>query len=406
MPSWGPVDGLSDQQLAGAAGTTVEDIHRMFELGILLPRPEGGYSDGDLRRVRLAMACRDAGLPLDAIGRAIADGKISLAFLDLPTFRWARRLDETYGDVAAGHGVPVELVQSLYEAMGYAPPSPDESAREEILEILPIVAGARGVGIDDQVLVRTLRVYGENLRRIAEAETTVYHSHIEMPMLEAGLGEREMMERASQIGNQLVPFLDRALIAIYRRQQEHAWTGDIIEHIESALEEAGLHHRLATPPAMCFLDLTGYARLTEERGDQAAAELADRLAGLVQHVSQRHGGRPVKWLGDGVMFHFREPGGGVRGALEMVGRTAHSGLPPAHVGLDAGPVVYQNGDYFGRTVNLASRIAGVAAPGQVLVTDEVRRAADGNEIEFRPVGEVTLKGIPRPVHLHEALAAA
>ncbi|MGH2722789.1 MAG: adenylate/guanylate cyclase domain-containing protein [Actinomycetota bacterium] len=401
------MEGLNERQLADAAGTTTSDVRRFIDLGVLLPPEDGrAYTDGDLRRVRLAMACEEAGLPLDAIGRAIAEGKISLAFLDLPTFRWARRLERSYGEVAADHGVPVELVQSMHEALGYAPPSPDEPAREEILEILPIVAGSRGVGIEDDVLLRTLRVYGENLRRIADAEATVYHGHIEMPMLEAGLGEREMMDRATQIGSQLVPFLDRALMAVYRRQQEHAWTGDIIEHIESALEEAGLHHRLATPPAMCFLDLTGYTRLTEERGDQAAAELSDRLAGLVQHVSQRHGGRPVKWLGDGVMFHFREPGGGVRGALEMVGRTVDSGLPPAHVGLDAGPVVYQNGDYFGRTVNLASRIAGVAAPGQVLVTEDVRRATEDDGIEFRPVGPVSLKGIPRPVPLHEALAGA
>lgn len=382
-----------------------EDVRRLVELGIVL-RPEDGHPwrDGDVRRVRLAMACEDAGLSLDAIGSAIRDGKLSFAFLDLAGFRWAERLDRTYADLAAEFGLPVELLLAMYEAVGMVPPFGQERAREDDLELLPIVAAARALGLDDSVLLGTLRVYGESLRRIAEAEAAVYHAHIEMPLLHAGLGERQMMDRATEMGSSLVPLLDRALLATYRRQQEHAWTADIIEHVESALEDAGLHHRLPRPPAMCFLDLTGYTRLTEERGDHAAFELADRLAGLVQQVSQRHGGRPVKWLGDGVMFHFREPAGGVRAALEMVDRTAAAGLPPAHVGMDAGPVVFQNGDYFGRTVNLASRIAGVAQPGQVLVTDGVREAT-GEGVTFHPIGPVPLKGVSRPVELFEAMAA-
>ena len=96
--------------------------------------------------------------------------------------------------------------------------------------------------------------------------------------------------------------------------------------------------------------------MTEERGDEAAAELAARLTPLVQRTAERHGGKVVKWLGDGVMFHFREPTGGVVAALEMIGAIAAAGLPPAHVGLHTGPVVFQGGDYFGRTVNLAARI--------------------------------------------------
>ena len=122
---------------------------------------------------------------------------------------------------------------------------------------------------------------------------------------------------------------------------------------------------------MCFLDLAGYTRLTEERGDRAAAALVSSLAHLVEQVSLPHGGQPVKWLGDGVMFHFKCPGRAVVAALEMVERAPQAGLPPAHVGLHAGPVVFQDGDYFGRTVNLAARIAGHAGPGQVLVSDQV-----------------------------------
>jgi hypothetical protein len=88
-----------------------------------------------------------------------------------------------------------------------------------------------------------------------------------------------------------------------------------------------------------------------------AADLATTVARLVQRSSVQHGGKPIKWLGDGVMFYFRDPGPGVRAALEMVDGLAAAGLPPAHVGLHAGPVLFQEGNYFGQTVNLSARIA-------------------------------------------------
>ena len=134
---------------------------------------------------------------------------------------------------------------------------------------------------------------------------------------------------------------------------------------------------LHRPPAVCFLDITGYTRLTEERGDEAAADLAAKLATLVRRSSQEHGGQAVKWLGDGVMFYFPDPGQGVLAALDMVEGVATHALPPAHVGIHAGPVVFQEGDYFGRTVNVAARIAEYARPGEVLVSQEVVDAADG-----------------------------
>ena len=153
---------------------------------------------------------------------------------------------------------------------------------------------------------------------------------------------------------------------------------------------------------MCFLDITGYTRLTQERGDAAAADLATNLARLVERTSVKHGGRPVKWLGDGVMFFFKDPGPGVVAALEMVAGVAEAGLPPAHVGLHAGPVVFQEGDYYGQTVNLASRIAEYARPGEVLVSQEVVDAAGGSDVAFREIGPVELKGVGGAMRLHAA----
>ena len=156
---------------------------------------------------------------------------------------------------------------------------------------------------------------------------------------------------------------------------------------------------------MCFLDLVGYTRLTEERGDQAAAELAETLAVLVGRSSREHGGVPVKWLGDGVMVHFREPAGAVLAALGMVEELPAAGLPPAHVGVAAGPVVVQGGDYFGRTVNLAARIAAYASASRVLVSEPVVQRAPPQGVTFVELGLVQLEGIAHPVRLLEARRA-
>jgi adenylate cyclase len=214
-----------------------------------------------------------------------------------------------------------------------------------------------------------------------------------------------MLERQADLGSRMVPLIEQALLAIYHGQQEHTWRQSFVEHVEVALERAGLHRRMHRPPAISFLDITGYTRLTEERGDAAAADVAARLARLVERSSQEHGGRPVKWLGDGVMFYFREPGGAVLAALEMVEGAARHDLPPAHVGVHTGPVVFQEGDYFGRTVNLAARIAEYARPGEVVVSQEVADAANEAPVSFEEIGPVELKGVSGTLRLHTARPA-
>jgi adenylate cyclase len=402
-----PVAELTEEELARRAGASVGEVRRLSELGILTPG-EGSspFRVGDVARIRLVASCEAAGLSAEGIGKGIAAGQISLAFLDQPFFHSGQLSTISYRRMAEEGGVPLELIQDLHEAMGFPRPDPDQAARGDDLESMKAVQLSLAAGVPPDALVRIMRVYGDSLRRIAEAEAQVYHAQIELPMLRSGMGERQMRELATEFSTHAVPVVDASLLSVYRRHQERAWIADLIEHVETALDEAGLANRRVTkPPAMCFLDLSGYTRLTEERGDEAAAELAANLAQLVQRASLPHGGRPVKWLGDGVMFHFVDPEGAVVSALEMVEQTPAAGLPPAHVGLNAGPVVLQDGDYFGRTVNIAARIAGRALPSQVLVSDEVVALCDAPGVEFRRVGPVELKGVARPVTVHEAVRA-
>ena len=105
---------------------------------------------------------------------------------------------------------------------------------------------------------------------------------------------------------------EQALLAIYRGQQSHVFMANILGGFETMLARTGRRVKVEHPPAMCFLDITGYTRLTQERGDAAAADLASTLARLVERTSVQHGGRAVKWLGDGVMFLLQGPGPGRR----------------------------------------------------------------------------------------------
>jgi adenylate cyclase len=403
------VERLTEAQLAERSGASVQDIRRLTEHGVLNPGDhEPRFSLGDLRRIRLALSCEEGGIPLEAIGQAIRDRKLSLGFLDLPHYSiFAELSDTTFEGLERQSGLPMEVLVAIREAMGGGRPDPRERVRGDDLEVIPTVQLAREAGVPDEALIRLLRVYGESLRRVADAETYIYHSYFELPLLASGMTQAQILESASAASEHFSEPLVRSLTAIYHRQQEHAWIGDMVEHVETALEEAGLTPRVARPPAMCFLDLAGYTRLTEERGDRAAAEMAASLSDIVTAAAGEYRGRAVKWVGDGVMFHFPFPGPAVSSALEMVASTPEAGLPPAHVGIDAGPVVFQDGDFFGRTVNMAARVSDRAGPGQVLVTDRVVEAisSDGppsDGFEFRELGPAELKGIPQPVVLFEA----
>jgi adenylate cyclase len=395
------VDGISERQVAERAGVEPGYVTRLVDVGVLMPDGDGTFTEGDVRRARLYQGLERTGLPLEAMREALDAGELSFGWLDNPLYDLIAPLSSrSFQDVAVDTGIPLELLRVLREAFGFALPDPDDRMREDELRVVPLIRKLVSQGFPTSVLDRLVRVYGDALRRIAEVEADWWHRFVVVPRLASGMTEVEMHEATLAFGVELAPLLEQALLAMYHAHQEHTWTENLIGEIEDALDRTGLRSRLIEPPAICFLDITGYTRLTEERGDEAAAELAARLTPLVQRSAERHDGKVVKWLGDGVMFHFREPTGGVVAALEMIDAISAAGLPPAHVGLHTGPVVFEGGDYFGRTVNLAARIGERAAPGQVLVTQEIVDRVVEDGIAFETVGAVELKGVSEPVLLH------
>ena len=397
------MSGYTRQEIAQRAGVDTDYVDRLVELGILTPDAGGAFSPGDVLRARWVQNFEGAGVPLEGMAAAVRDGALSFSYLDATAFdRFAGLSGTTFHQLSAQTGIPLELLGVVREAVGFPQPRPEDPVHQNELSVVPVIELQLAKGFRPAVIERWLRVCGDSLRRINETETAWWHSEVMTPLLDSGMTEGEMLQAQADLGSQMAPLREQALLAIYYGQQEHTWNRETVEHVEGVLERAGLYRRLRRPPAMCFLDITGYTRLTEERGDAAAADLATRLATLVRRSSQEHEGTPVKWLGDGVMFYFRAPGDAVLAALEMVEVVGRQGLPPAHVGIHAGPVVFQEGDYFGRTVNLAARIAEYARPGEVLVSQEVVDAADGGPVSFVEIGPVELKGVPGTLRLHTA----
>jgi class 3 adenylate cyclase len=395
-------------ELASRAGLQPADVGRLIDLGVLAA--QGGddrFRASDVRRIQIVQALEEAGLPMPALGEALRRGDLSLDFVEQPSYdRFASLASVTFRELSAQTTIPIELLVVVREAMGFAHPEPDDRVRESELEVVPFIEILLRAGIKPDLITRALRVYGDAVRRIAETEAGWWRTEILLPMFQAGKRGREIGDLTAAFAGEFGPINDVAILALYHGQQTNAWMRNIFEGFETVLSETGLHDRQDRDPAISFLDLTGYTRLTEERGDDAAADVSGRLATLVQRSATQHTGKAVKWLGDGVMFHFRDPAEAVEASLEMIDAARVAGLPPAHVGVHVGPVLFQEGDYFGRTVNAAARISDYARQGEVLVSQEVVDASAGNgSVAFTEIGPVELKGLAGALRLHVARRA-
>src|ERR671937_1234556 len=396
-------DRLTEGELATRAGATVERVRELVELGLIEPQ-DGCYRQRDVMRARVVDELKAKGLDTHALASAFASGHLSLGHLESAGRRFPRT-NRTFADFSEDLGITLETLQALYVAFGLPRPRQDEYVREEdapILRALPVLFGA-GVGAGD--VLRAGRIWGDGARRVAQFQTHYFHNTIEEPFRHRGLNDNEAFEAALRdVGLRMGHSGEEMLSWLFRRHAETFFTEHQFDHVETALEEAGIRQRSPRGvEAAAFADLSGYTRLTEEAGDDVAARVSLTLAQLVNEVAAEHRGEVVKMLGDGVHFHFRDPGDAVRSSLDIVEAVRPRGLPPAHVGVNAGPMIYDEGDYFGRTVNIAARIASQAAANQVFVGEDLVRDVEPVGFRVHRVGEFALKGIAQPVTLYEAV---
>ncbi len=165
----------------------------------------------------------------------------------------------------------------------------------------------------------------------------------------------------------------------------------------------------ATPPpelpsgmtAILFADIADSTGLTERMGDTAFRAKARELDGVLRALIRNGGGTPIegKLLGDGVLAVFTSARQAIEAALLCERSGADAGLP-LHLGLHAGDVIREEGNVYGGAVNIASRISGLSAPGEVLISRTVADLARTSAgVEFEDRGEHALKGVAEPVRV-------
>jgi adenylate cyclase len=390
---------ISAQELAELVPCSLAEVRRLEAIGILEPhRKDGQFEPAAVYMVRLMGAFEEAGISPEDVERALATGGVTFPlgrFFPDPV-----ALTGTYGELAARLGRTPELLRRLSRELGLPPPA-DDRLRAEDAEILSLFLTKLDLA-EEEELSRIARLYGGTLQRLV-GSAVQFFDVVVRKRVEARedltLAQQDALLNAKGAG--FTEFVSALVPWLQRRHREHALLEYIVSVTEEFMEQQGLTPpQPKQPPAIAFLDLTGCAALAEERGDEAAAELAAGLAGIVEEAAREHGGRAVKWLGDGVMFHFADPGRAILGGLDLVEQTELTIRMPARIGINAGAVIAQEGDYFGRTVNIAARIADYARPHEVLVSEDARQSAGAADVAFEPVGDVPLKGVSKPVLLH------
>jgi adenylate cyclase len=402
VPAASP-DRIAEDELVERTGFDREHLRRLADLGILERADDGTFPRREIVRARAVADLESLGVQPEGIARAIGSGYLSLGYLE-SSGRRLPRSEATFAEVADDLGITFATLERIYVAYGLARPAPDERILQEDLEEVGTLSALFATGVDEAEVLRFSRMWGDAARRVAQYLIHHFHVAVEEPFRRQGLGDNQALEAAiRQVGVRTGRSGEDLLAWLFRRHSERFMRQHHFEHAEAALEEAGVYERGERHPgAAAFADLTGYTRLTEEAGDAAAARVALTLADLVSEIAARQRGTVVKMLGDGVHFHFEEPRDAVLASLDVVEAVRSRGLPPAHVGVEAGPMVYDEGDYFGRTVNVAARIASQAGSDQVFVGEGLAGLVRPDGFALREVGAFELKGISEPVRLFEA----
>jgi adenylate cyclase len=390
---------LDLQQLARESETTPERVQRLVEIGAIVPAPDGSFARGDVIRSRVVAAFEAEGFSLDQMATAIRERAVALESLPLFYPDPSPQTGRTFGELIEDLGSRGRLVGPALAAMGLSAPLPDAPTRaaEETL-LRALVEGWSGV--DEQYTLRASRIFGDAARRASEGWVALFAEAISEPIEARYATLDEVVPRLLGPAAGLSKLSPKLITWLMERHLERTMNELNISRIEARLERRGLlASRPAHPPAVAFVDVSEYTRLTVEGGDELGALTAVRLGELAESVVRHRGGRVVKLLGDGVLLIFESACAGVDAVVELMGAMLEAGLPQAHAGVHAGPVVERDGDVYGTTVNLASRIAAHANSGVLLVSQAVISQCPELAAKVEPLGDVHLKGLNEAISL-------
>lgn len=350
--------------------------------------------DGQARAERTALLRQlsDDGVPLSELRRSTAAGSI----MYLPADRVIVGSERfTAAEIAAMSGVDESFLAAARRAMGLPIPDEDEAVYTEAeLEAARMTQVARDAGITDEEQLELLRVLGRGLSHVAE---TLRALPLKL-VLEPGMSEPELANRYAQAASALYPLVNPLVDSVLTLHLKHATQSTIV----SALERRGGQLPGSREVAVCFADLVGFTRLGEEVPPDELGRLAVRLEALAAEAAAPPV-RLVKTIGDAAMLASPEPEPLLGAALELIEAADSEGeeFPQLRAGAALGQALPRAGDWYGRPVNLASRITSIARPGSLLAERELHESAS-DAYRWSFAGERRLKGIRESVAVYRA----
>jgi adenylate cyclase len=262
-----------------------------------------------------------------------------------------------------------------------------ESLSGADVELLRYVAAVLAAGLPLVATLQLVRVYGQALAQVADAEVRLFHLYVHEPLMRSGATGVETADEMLAITRELLPLASPVMDQVHQRYLQHFLEQDVVGHMESDLDSDELDlGRLRV--AIAFADLAGYTRMTEEEGELEAVDAVERFVEAVE-TTLPDDARVIKTIGDAVMIVGSDPSSLTDWAVGF--QQLYVSLAPPRIGIHCGNAIYRDGDYYGRDVNIASRVATRAAGGEVLVTRPIVDRA-GPHLEFERIAEVRLKG--------------
>ena len=394
----------SAAEVAEEAACPEERVHWLSGLRLITPDEGGRFTFGAVLVVKMASALLGSGVTAGSIERAATEGFLRFQRTDeyLP-YEPGPRSRRTFAEFQASAGPRAELLPAIYEVLGLPKPDPGAPIHRDEEELFERFLDAWSMTPDEDALLRAARLMAQGARAAMLGWMDLLAEQLAAPARER-LFRGELDEFPDDVrvaftkATHLAPEMFTWLSARYL---EHRSVNGIVEGFERFLATKGMAPIPAppSPPAIVFVDLSSFTRLTRERGDESAVVAATSLQRLADATATQHGGRLVKLLGDGAMLRLTNATVGVDAALDLVETMSGEGALSSHAGVHTGPVIERDLDVFGQTVNLASRIADAAGPGEVLASEAAVETAGNAAFGFERIDDAELKGLPGPVAL-------
>ena len=376
------------------AGVTPATLKRWATQG-LIPQYDGHWTPAAVSHARVVARMRERGHSLQEIRTATDEGRLAFGFVEelFPSNDGVYTLEEA----AAATGLEPALVERITTALGISLVQA-ESLAEEDIQLLRYAAAGLQAGFPLVAMLQLVRVYGQAMAQVADAEVRLFHLYVHEPLMRSGITGVEMADEMSALTRELLPLASPVMDHVHQRYLQHFVEQDVIGHMESDLDGGVDLGRMRV--AIAFADLAGYTRLTEEEGELQAVDAVERFVEGVE-ITLPDDARVIKTIGDEVMIVGSDPGALVDWGVGF--QSLQSERPLPRIGIHYGVALYRDGDYYGRDINIASRVAARSAGGEVLVTRPVVEQA-GPHLEFERIAEVKLKGFREATEIFIARA--